>query len=226
MSTKLAVDTPDGPGEFVIAQAASPIAALVLGHGAGGSEDAWDLALLARELPASGISVARFRQPWLVAGRKIAGTPASLDRAWLPAVAALREQWAGVPLFVGGRSAGARCPCRCFCGSDAGLVLLSFPLHPPGKPEKSRVSELAGAAGPALVLQGVGDPFGSPCDLARALADAGYSGERIVGVPGATHSLAPARSLPAARVAEREQLLLGSVLTFIADALDPVPSAE
>ncbi len=226
MSTKLAVDTPDGPGEFVIAEAASPIAALVLGHGAGGSEDAWDLALLARELPASGISVARFRQPWLVAGRKIAGTPASLDRAWLPAVAALREQWAGVPLFVGGRSAGARCACRCFGGSDAGLVLLSFPLHPPGKPAKSRVSELAGAAGPALVLQGVGDPFGSPSDLARALADAGYSGERIVPVPGATHSLAPARSLPAARVAEREQLLLGSVLTFIADALDPVPSAE
>lgn len=226
MSTKLVVDTPDGPGELVIAEAASPLAALVLGHGAGGSEDAWDLALLARELPASGISVARYRQPWLVAGRKIAGTPASLDRAWLPAVAALRELWAGIPLFVGGRSAGARCACRCFDGSDAGLVLLSFPLHPPGKPAKSRVAELAGAAGPALVLQGVGDPFGTPSDLARALADAGYSGERIVPVPGATHSLAPARSLPAARVAEREELLLGSVITFMADALDPVPSAE
>ena len=59
-----------------------------------------------------------------------------------------------------------------------------------------------------------------------ALADAGYAGERIVPVPGATHSLAPAKSLPAPRVAEREQLLVGSVLTFMADALDPVPSAE
>ncbi len=226
MSTKLAVDTPDGPGELVIAEAATPIAALILGHGAGGSEDAWDLALLARELPASGISVARYRQPWLVAGRKVAGPPASLDRCWLPAVAAVRALWPGVVLFIGGRSAGARSACRCFSAADAGLVLLSFPLHPPGKPAKSRVSELVGAAGPALVLQGVSDAFGTPSDVARALADAGYAGERIVPVPGATHSLAPAKGLPAARVAEREQLLVGSVLTFIADALDPVPSAE
>ncbi len=226
MSTVHVVDTPDGPGELVIAEAASPLAALVLGHGAGGSEEAWDLAFLARALPASGVSVARYRQPWLVAGRKVAGPPASLDRCWVPAVAAVRELWTGVPLFVGGRSAGARCACRCFSATDAGLVLLSFPLHPPGKPEKSRVSELAGAAGPALVLQGAADPFGTPEDLARALADVGYAGERIVPVPGATHSLAPPKSLPPARLAEREQLLLAAVLTFLADALDPVPSAE
>jgi len=227
MSTTLAVDTPDGPGELLIAEAAAPLAAIILGHGAGGSEDAWDLAFLARVLPAAGVSVARYRQPWLVAGRKVAGPPASLDRCWVPAVAAVRALWGGVPLFVGGRSAGARCACRCFSpAADAGLVLLSFPLHPPGKPEKSRVSELAGATGPALVLQGAADPFGTPSDLARALADAGYAGERIVPVPGATHSLAPARSLPAPRVAEREQLLLSAVLTFLADALDPVPSAE
>jgi predicted alpha/beta-hydrolase family hydrolase len=225
MST-VRVDTPDGPGELVLAAAAAPIAALLLGHGAGGSEQAWDLALLARELPAAGVSVARYRQPWLVAGRKVAGLPPSLDRAWLPAVAALRGLWAGTPLFVGGRSAGARCACRCFTPAEAGLVLLSFPLHPPGKPGKSRVAELAAATGPALVLQGVTDPFGTPSDVARALADAGYAGERIVPIPGATHSLAPAKSLPAARVEEREQLLLGAVLTFIADALDPVPSAE
>jgi hypothetical protein len=226
MSTVLAVATPDGPGELVIAEAAEPLAALILGHGAGGSEEAWDLALLARALPAAGVSVARYRQPWLVAGRKVAGPPASLDRCWVPAVEAVRGLWPGVSLFVGGRSAGARCACRCFTEADAGLVLLSFPLHPPGKPEKSRVSELAGAAGPALVLQGASDAFGTPSDVARTLADAGYAGERIVPVPGATHSLAPAKSLPPTRVAEREQLLVSSILTFMADALDPVPSAE
>lgn len=226
MSTVLGVETPTGPGELVLAEAPAPTAVLLLGHGAGGSEASWDLELLARELPASGVSVARYRQPWLVAGRKVAGPPPSLDLAWVPALAAVRGLWPGLPLFVGGRSAGARCACRCFDASQAGLVLLSFPLHPPGKPQKSRVAELAGAAGPTLVLQGAADPFGSPAELARALADAGYSGERIVGVPGATHSLAPVRSLPATKVAEREQLLLGSVLTFIADALDPVPSAE
>ncbi len=226
MSELLRVETPDGPGELVLAESTAPVAGLLLGHGAGGSEAAWDLALLARELPASGVSVARYRQPWLVAGRKVAGPPPSLDRAWLPAVEVLRTRWGDLPLFVGGRSAGARCACRCFDATQAGLVLLSFPLHPPGKPAKSRVAELAGAAGPALVVQGEADPFGGPAELARALAGAGYSGERIVGVPGATHSLAPARSLPAPKVAERERLVVESVRTFIADVLDPVPSAE
>lgn len=225
MSEILRVDTPDGPGELLLDPATAPTAALVLGHGAGGGVGAWDLELLARELPASGVSVARYRQPWLVAGRKVAGPPASLDRGWRPAVAAIASAWPGVPLFVGGRSAGARAACRCYDGA-AGLVALSFPLHPPGKPHKSRIAELAAVTGPVLVVQGAADPFGSPADIARALADAGYSGERIVPVPGATHSLAPVKSLPAPKVAEREQLVVGAVLTFIADALDPVPSAE
>lgn len=221
MSEAVAVETPDGAGELLLDAAATPMAALLLGHGAGGGVDAWDLALLARELPALGVSVARYRQPWLVAGRKVAGPPASLDRGWLPALAQIRELWAGVALFTGGRSAGARCACRCFDAATSGLVALSFPLHPPGKPHKSRVSELAGVDAPVLVLQGTNDPFGGPEDVARALADAGYSGERIVPLPGATHSLAPAKSIPAPAIAERERLLVGSVFTFI---LDPVPS--
>lgn len=224
--TTMTVDTPDGPGELVVAAAAEPSAVLLLGHGAGGSEAAWDLALLARELPAAGVSVARYRQPWLVAGRRVAGPPASLDRAWLPAVAAVRSLWPGVPLFSGGRSAGARVACRCADAATAGLVLLAFPLHPPGKPHKSRVTEVAGVQVPLLVVQGVSDAFGGPAELARALADAGFSGERIVGVPDAGHSLAPAKSLPAAKAEAREQLVVGAVLTFLADALDPVPSAE
>ncbi|MGC3992896.1 MAG: hydrolase [Propionicimonas sp.] len=226
MADVLRVDTPDGPGELVVDASAAPTALLVLGHGAGGGVDAWDLALLTRELPGSGVSVLRYRQPWLVAGRRVAGNPASLDRGWLPAVAAVREAADGVPVFVGGRSAGARCACRCFDASLAGLVALSFPLHPPGTPAKSRVAELAGVAGPVLVVQGASDPFGGPADVARALADAGASGERIVHVPGATHSLAPTKSMPAASVGAREQLLVGAVLTFIADVRDPVPAAE
>lgn len=226
MTVTLGVETPGGPGELLLDAAHEPTAAVLLGHGAGGGADAWDLALLARELPALGISVARYRQPWLVAGRRVAGPPASLDRDWLPAVTALRAEWPGVPLFTGGRSAGARSACRCADAGTAGLVLLSFPLHPPGKPKKSRVAELAAVAVPVLVLQGAADPFGGPAGLARALADAGFAGERIVPVPDATHSLAPTKGLPPAKAAAREELLVGAVATFIADALDPVPSAE
>lgn len=226
MSTLLRVDTPNGPGELLLDEADRPTAVLLLGHGAGGGADVWDLALLAHELPAAGISVARFRQPWLVAGRRVAGPPSSLDRAWLPACALVRGLWPALSLFVGGRSAGARCACRCFNAADAGLVALSFPLHPPGKPQKTRVAELAAVAGPVLVLQGVADPFGGPVDLARALADAGFSGERIVPIPEATHRLAPQKSDSPSKVSQREQLVVGAVLTFIADVLEPVPSAE
>jgi predicted alpha/beta-hydrolase family hydrolase len=74
------------------------------------------------------------------------------------------------PLVVGGRSAGARVACRTAVATGAAAVLcLAFPLHPPGRPERSRAPELAGAGRPVVVVQGVTDAFGTPADL-RALA--------------------------------------------------------
>jgi uncharacterized protein len=213
------VVTPEGPGELVLAQADTPRAVLLLGHGAGGDVDGWDLALLASALPASGISVLRYRQPHRVAGRKLPGSTASLDRGWAPALAAARELGAGVPLFTGGHSAGARTACRGFGADQAGVVCLSFPLHPPGRPQKSRASELAGVSGPVLVLQGSADAFGTPAEVLRALRDAGRIGVRLEEVPGANHSLAPARNLSAMRVYEREQIVVGAVSSFVNDVL-------
>ncbi|WP_220793344.1 alpha/beta hydrolase family protein [Nocardioides stalactiti] len=67
------------------------------------------------------------------------------------------------PIIVGGRSAGARSACRSAVElGAAGCLALSFPLHPPGKPESSRLSELADAGVPTLVVQGGNDPFGRP----------------------------------------------------------------
>lgn len=217
--TTMLVQTTDGPGELVLAPAPQPRAALLLGHGAGSDIDSWDLGLLARELPASGVSVARYRQPHRVAGRKLPGSTASLDRGWAPALHTVRGLWPGLPLFVGGHSAGARTACRGFGADQAGVVALSFPLHPPGQPSKSRVAELVGVAGPVLVLQGSIDAFGTPVEVLRALRNAGYTGARLVEVPGANHSLAPAKSLPSDRGAERGRLVVGSVLTFIDDVL-------
>lgn len=214
MSDLVVVPTPDGPGELLLAQAPTPRAGLLLGHGAGGGIDSWDLALLAARLPQVGISVARYRQPWLVRGSKVAGPPASLDRAWLPALVEIRRAWAGQPLFVGGRSAGARCACRCYSPAEAGLVLLSFPLHPPGQPGKSRAGELAAIQAPTVLLQGERDPFGTPAELALALAE-GRPDTRIVEVPGATHSLEPGKGLSRAAVAERENLLVEGVVSLI-----------
>jgi len=70
---------------------------------------------------------------------------------------------AGLPLVAGGRSSGARVACRTAAATGAAAVLcLAFPLHPPGRPEKSRLDELDAVSVPVLVVQGERDPFGLP----------------------------------------------------------------
>ncbi len=144
---------------------------LVLGHGAGGGVEAADLVVLAERLPDWGVTVARVEQPWRVAGRRLAPAPRALDLVWLSVLGRLRG---AVPLVVGGRSAGARVACRTAGALHAsGVVALAFPLHPPGRPDRARSAELAGAGVPALVLQGERDPFGSAAEVRAALDRAG-----------------------------------------------------
>ena len=192
-STVLTVATPQGPGRCFVDPADEPTALLVLGHGAGGGVNAPDLELLARRLPVLGITVVRFEQPWRTAGRRVAGLPATLDEAWRAAVAELRGQpWAGGRLFVGGRSAGARVACRTALAVDAvGVVCLAFPLHLPGRPEKSRAAELLTAGVPRLVLQGGNDAFGRPAEIREAMGMA--PGIRLVELPGADHGFRVAK---------------------------------
>ena len=157
------IDTPVGPARAVPTTAVDARATLVLGHGAGGGIQAPDLVVLARELPKRGVSVVLVEQPWRVAGRTVSAPPATLDRGWL---AVIEELAIGTPLVVGGRSAGARVACRTAVASGAlGVVALAFPLHPPGRPERSRLPELTGAAVPTLVIQGTGDTFGGPAEF-------------------------------------------------------------
>jgi predicted alpha/beta-hydrolase family hydrolase len=160
MSTELRVDTPHGVGRLVTDRSRTPIATLLLNHGAGNGIEARDLEALARHLPRNGISVVRFEQPWRVAGRKVATPPATLDAALVAAYDKLRIR---TPLVLGGRSAGARSAARCAKALGAvGCLALAFPLHPPGRPEKSRLHELRGARVPTLVIQGEKDTMGRP----------------------------------------------------------------
>lgn len=205
------VETPVGLGRLHLDGAdGSPTVWLVLGHGAGGGVDAADLVLLAQVLPPLGVSVARFEQPWRVAGRKIAGRPAQLDLAWVAAVRYLMargmtergsmgpgsmergftERGDALRLFVSGRSAGARVACRTANELGvAGVVCLAFPLHPPGRPGKSRIAELQAPTAPRLVLQGTRDAFGGPADLSAELSAQleGTVGITVVPLPGADH---------------------------------------
>ncbi|MGW3247173.1 alpha/beta hydrolase family protein [Streptomyces sp. NPDC001070] len=155
------VPTPVGEARVTWHRARAARAVVALSHGAGGGIEARDLRALTAALPPRGWTVALVEQPWRVAGKKVAPAPKTLDTAWTAVWPTLAEP--GLPVVAGGRSAGARVACRTAAELGAVAVLaLSFPLHPPGRPEKSRAGELTGAGVPVLVLQGGRDPFGRP----------------------------------------------------------------
>ena len=125
-----------------------------------------------------------FEQPWRVAGGKVASPPPTLDVGFAAARRTLRTR---TPLVVGGRSAGARSAARTATAlGAAGCLALAFPLHPPGRPEKSRLEELVGAGVPTLVVQGENDAFGRP-DEFPADVD-------LAVVPAADHGFATAEA--------------------------------
>ncbi|MEW2049524.1 alpha/beta family hydrolase [Streptomyces sp. NPDC005476] len=187
MSTEAVVSTETAETEAGTARitwhhAAKPRLVLAVSHGAGGGIEARDLRALAAVLPGRGVSVALVEQPWRVAGKKVAPAPKTLDVGWRgiwPAVVA-----PGLPVISGGRSAGARVACRTAAELGAHAVLaLGFPLHPPGRPEKSRAGELLGAGVPTLVVQGGHDPFGRPGEFPGG-------GYELVEVPYGDHGFA------------------------------------
>jgi predicted alpha/beta-hydrolase family hydrolase len=134
---------------------------VVLGHGAGGGVTSPDLTGAASAANEAGLTVALVEQPYRVAGRRSPAPAGQLDAAWISVVSQLPLE--GLPLIVGGRSAGARVACRTAEAVGAIAVLcLAFPVHPPGKPEKSRLDELDSVSVPTLIVQGERDPFGMP----------------------------------------------------------------
>ncbi|HTT29660.1 MAG TPA: alpha/beta family hydrolase [Solirubrobacteraceae bacterium] len=162
--TILDIETPHGPARAHLTKVRGAAGALVLGHGAGGGVGAPDLVAAAEVAQAEKLSVALVEQPYRVAGRRSPAPAAQLDAAWVAVVERLKaKELKGLPLVCGGRSSGARVACRTSADTGAvGVLCLAFPLHPPGRPEKSRVDELDGVSVPVLVVQGASDPFGMP----------------------------------------------------------------
>jgi len=160
--TPLELDTPHGPAHvYVQPPDDAPHGTLVLGHGAGGGVGAPDLKAAAAVANALGFTVALVEQPYRVAGRKSPAPAPQLDAAWAAVIAQL--QLPDGPLITGGRSSGARVACRTAAATGAaGVLCLAFPLHPPGRPDKSRLPELEAVTVPVLIVQGESDPFGMP----------------------------------------------------------------
>jgi predicted alpha/beta-hydrolase family hydrolase len=164
------VDTPLGPARVTVDDPlASPLGTVLLGHGAGGGIEAPDLLAATAAAVGQGWRVLRVEQPWRVAGKRIAAAPPRLDEGWTAIHAGVPELLTG-PVVLGGRSAGARVACRTASALGAvGVLCLAFPLHPPGKPDKSRAHELTAVGVPTLVVQGDSDAFGGPTEVRTAL---------------------------------------------------------
>jgi predicted alpha/beta-hydrolase family hydrolase len=201
------IATPYGEGRLETRRARSPIATVLLSHGAGKGVETHDLQSLAAALPSQGISVMLFEQPWRVAGRPVAAPPAHLDAGLTAAADHLRTR---TPLVVGGRSAGARSAARMAKRlGAAGSLALAFPLHPPGKPERSRVAELRDAGVSTLVIQGDRDPMGRPEEFPGELSTLD-----LVVVPGADHSLKVGKRGPLSQE-EANAVLVESTLEWL-----------
>ncbi|MFG3302531.1 alpha/beta family hydrolase [Micromonospora chersina] len=193
------IGTPRGPARVhTDLPAAGGATVLVLGHGAGGDVDAPDLVAVRDALVGAGAGVIRVTQPYRVAGRRAPAPAGHLDEAWTAVLAGLRSRHPEAARWlVGGRSSGARVACRtAHTVGAAGIVALAFPLHPPGRPERSRDGELRTGL-PTLVVNGDRDPFGVP--------EPG-PGVEVVTRPGERHDL---RGDPAATAAVVRDWLRG-----------------
>jgi len=168
-------------------------AGMVLTHGAGANCRAQLLVAVAEALCAAGMVVLRtdlaFRR------RKPFGPPspagAAEDRAGLrEAVQRMRGMVAG-PVYLGGHSYGGRQASMLAAeepGVADGLLLLSYPLHPPDKPAQMRTAHFADLRTPAVFVHGTKDPFGTPAEMQSAISVI-PARTRLIFVEGAGHDL-------------------------------------
>ncbi|MGH7297937.1 MAG: alpha/beta hydrolase family protein [Polyangiaceae bacterium] len=193
------------------AAAAGPT--LVLAHGAGAPQAHPWMVGMATAVAARGIDAVTFDFLYMQGKRRGPDRPDVLEATWLAVIAAVRTRLAPPALFIGGKSMGGRIATQVAARDDvdvAGIVLLGYPLHPPGKPGQLRTAHLPRVRAPMLFVQGTRDPFGGPDELAPHLVGLA-PGTRIFPVDGGDHSLA----LPKSR-GESAQETMGRVADEIA----------
>lgn len=167
--------------------------ALILTHGAGSDCNAPLLAELSEVFAARGYTVLRCDLPFRQEGRTGPPRPgnAERDRAGLRNAVAVVRKIVPSRIFLGGHSYGGR-QATMLCADEpdlvAGLLLLSYPLHPPRKPEQLRVQHLPNLPTPSFFVHGTRDPFGSIAEMEKALALIPAKKE-LMPVEGAGHDL-------------------------------------
>lgn len=161
-ATPVTIEIPDMGAVSGLWQAPeAPSACLALAHGAGAGMDHRSMAAIADGFERLGVATLRYQFPYMEKGGKRPDSPVVAHAAVRAAVAEARTRIAGLPLFAGGRSFGARMTSQAQAIDPLvgvrGLVFFAFPLHPAGKPSITRGEHLAEVAIPMLFLQGTKD---------------------------------------------------------------------
>jgi predicted alpha/beta-hydrolase family hydrolase len=149
-------------------------AVLILGHGAGAGQRSPWMVERARDLSARGLDIVTFNFPYTEQGRSVPDRPPLLEACYRAVIGAVAGHAAGRrPLFIGGKSMGGRIATQVAAADPElpveGLVLLGYPLHPPGQPAKRRDAHLPAITRPMLFVQGSRDTFGTPPELQPVL---------------------------------------------------------
>ncbi len=181
------------------------LATIVLGHGAGAGHDSAFLVEFARALAALGVDVVTFNFPYIEARRRIPDRQPVLEACYHAVVATIPTQVesAARHLFIGGKSMGGRIASHIAAADSAvridGIVLLGYPLHPPGKPEQRRDNHLPAIKQPMLIVQGSRDAFGTPPEFESVLRAVPSATLHVVN--GGDHSFKISKRDPAAQAA-------------------------
>lgn len=185
--------------------------ALVLAHGAGAPQTHPWMVSMARAIAERGIAVFTFNFLYIEAKRRAPDKNDVLEATWLAAIEAMRVRAGGARLFIGGKSMGGRIATQVAARPEVsvdGLVLLGYPLHPPGKPAQLRTAHLPRVRAPMLFVQGSRDAFGTRQEMEPVVS--GLSrGTTLFVIDGGDHSLAVPKSAGTtlaetmARVADR-----------------------
>lgn len=189
---------------------------LVLAHGAGAAMDSRGMTDVASRIADRGVRVVRFEFAYMASRRSGGRRPPPRADTLLDEYRAVLAEVGGRPV-IGGRSMGGRVASMIadplFAdGRVAGLACLSYPWHPPARPDQPRVSHLAELRVPTLVVQGTRDPFGSPSEVA------GYglpATVELVWLEDGDHDLRPRKAVSGFTHAQHLDTAADAVAAFV-----------
>ncbi|MBI2964727.1 MAG: dienelactone hydrolase family protein [Chloroflexi bacterium] len=167
---------------------------------------------LSAQFAAKGIEVIRFQFPYAEAKRRLPDRTPVLEATWTAAISQSRRP--DTKLAVGGRSMGGRIASQVVAGGEEvdALILFAYPLHPPDQPGNLRTKHLPDIAAPTLFISGTQDEFGTPDELATAIAL--VRGARLHRLEGANHGFGPVKGIGRAKE-DIEEEALGAAMEFL-----------